>query len=138
MFANNDDERRDAINTANPPKTTYSQPDPERMGYNGPAVPVKHNTYDRKSVASNISGKDSAAYDYRESMEETFANDAGGDAMADTELMKLKALLSMGNDLHKMKQSQAVGNPTKVTMETKLMNDSTNLLTDWKKLSGIK
>jgi hypothetical protein len=71
-------------------------------------------------------------------VEEGFSNDAGGDAMADTELMKLKALLSMGNDLHKMKQSQAVGNPTKVTMETKLMNDSTNLLTDWKKLSGIK
>ena len=73
-----------------------------------------------------------------EQVEEGFSNDAGGDAMADTELMKLKALLSMGNDLHKMKQSQAVGNPTKVTMETKLMNDSTNLLTDWKKLSGIK
>jgi hypothetical protein len=132
MFANNDDESRDAINAANPPKTTYSQPNPERMGYNGPAIPAKHNTYDRKSVASNISGKDSAAYDYRESMEETFANEP------DEEMMRLKDLLGLGNDLHRQKRNQAVGNPTKVTFETKLLKDSSNLLTDWKKLSGIK
>ena len=132
MFANNDDERRDAINATNPPKTTYSQPNPERMGYNGPAIPAKHNTYDRKSVASNISGKDSAAYDYRESMEENFANEP------DEEMMRLKDLLGLGNDLHRQKRNQAVGNPTQVTFETKLLKDSSNLLTDWKKLSGIK
>ncbi len=63
-------------------------------------------------------------------VEENFANDAGGDAMADTELAKLKALLSMGNDLHKMKSSRTVGNPTQVSVA--------EALTDWKKLSGIK
>ena len=70
MFANNDDERRDAINAANPPKTPspVSSREPGRIG--GPAIPVKHHTYDRKSVASNISGKDSAAYDYREQVEQ--------------------------------------------------------------------
>ena len=66
MFANNDDESRDAINAANPPKTPspVSSRAPGRIG--GPEIPVKHHTYDRKSVASNISGKDSAAYDYRD------------------------------------------------------------------------
>jgi len=75
MFANNDDERRDAINAANPPKTPspVSSRDPGRIG--GPATPVKHNTYDRKSVASNISGKDSAAYDYREQVEQGQLNE---------------------------------------------------------------
>jgi len=73
-----------------------------------------------------------------EQVEEGFSNDAGGDAMADTELMKLKELLSMGGDLHKLKRSQAVGNPTQVTLETKLMKDSSDLLVDYKRLSGIK
>ncbi len=65
-----------------------------------------------------------------EQVEENFANDAGGNAMADTELMKLKALLSMGNDLHKMKSSQAIGNPIRVA-------EASNTINDWKKLSGI-
>jgi len=65
-------------------------------------------------------------------VEEGYANEP------DEEMMKLKALLSMGNDMHRQKQSQAVGNPTKVTMETKLMQQSTSLISDWKKLSGIK
>jgi hypothetical protein len=59
-----------------------------------------------------------------------FANDAGGDAMADTELAKLKALLTMGGDLHKMKRDQSVLNPTQVTVRESL--------NEWKKLSGIK
>ena len=49
--------------------------------------------------------------------------------MGDIELAKLKALMSMGNDLHKMKHSQAVGNPIRVAESE---------ITDWKKLSGIK
>jgi hypothetical protein len=65
-----------------------------------------------------------------ETVEEAFANDAGQDAMADTELAKLKALLSMGNDLHKMKRDQTVLNPTQVTVRESL--------NEWKKLSGIK
>jgi hypothetical protein len=64
-----------------------------------------------------------------EQVEENFANDAGGDAMGDTELAKLKALLTVGNDLHKMKTSQALGNPIRVA-ESEII--------DWKKLSGIK
>jgi Protein of unknwon function (DUF3008) len=73
-----------------------------------------------------------------EQVEETFANDADGDAMGDTELLNLKELLGRGNDLHREKRTQATGNIQKVTMETKLMKDSSELLTDWKKLSGIK
>jgi hypothetical protein len=65
-----------------------------------------------------------------EQVEEGFSNDAGGDAMADTELAKLKALLTMGDDLHKMKRSQSVGNPTQVSMAESLAQ--------WKRLSGIK
>lgn len=65
-----------------------------------------------------------------EQVDENFSNDAGGDAMADTELANLKALLSMGNDLHKMKSSNTVGNPTQVSVR-----ESIN---EWKKLSGIK
>jgi hypothetical protein len=65
-----------------------------------------------------------------EQVEENFSNDAGGDAMADTEMMKLKALLSMGNDMHKMKHDNTVGNPTQVAFR-----ESIN---DWMKLSGIK
>ena len=65
-----------------------------------------------------------------EQVDENFSNDAGGDAMADTELANLKALLAMGNDLHKMKSSNTVGNPTQVSVR-----ESIN---EWKKLSGIK
>jgi hypothetical protein len=50
--------------------------------------------------------------------------------MGDTELMQLKALLSMGGDLHKMKSDQTVGNPTRVSVRESL--------NEWKKLSGIK
>ena len=73
-----------------------------------------------------------------EHVEEGYANDAGGDAMGQTELMKLKELLSHGNDLHRQKHSQATGNIQKVTMETTLLKNSTDLLVDYKKLSGIK
>ena len=64
---------------------------------------------------------------------EEYANDAGNEEMA-----QLKHMLGQGNDLHRQKNSQAVGNPTQVTFETKLLKDSSNLLVDWKKLSGIK
>ena len=50
-----DDDKVDAINAANPPKRSTS--------YTPSSTPAKHYTYDRKAVASNISGKDSAAYD---------------------------------------------------------------------------
>ena len=71
-------------------------------------------------------------------VEEGYSNDAGGDAMEDAELLHLKELLGRGNDLHRQKHTQATGNIQKVTMETKLLKDTTELLTDWKKLSGIK
>lgn len=63
-----------------------------------------------------------------EKVDENFANSANDPA--ESELMKLKALLSMGNDMHKMKHSQTVGNPTRVAFESQI--------NDWKKLSGIK
>jgi len=65
-----------------------------------------------------------------EHMEESYANEAGKDGTAEAELAKLKALLSMGNDLHKMKRDQTVLNPTQVTVR-----ESIN---EWKRLSGIK
>jgi hypothetical protein len=68
-----------------------------------------------------------------EHVEESYANETGHE-----ELAQLKALLGMGNDMHRQKQSQATGNIQKVTMETKLMKETGNLLTDWQKLSGIK
>jgi hypothetical protein len=69
----------------------------------------------------------------KEQVEEEYANEAGHE-----EIAHLKHLLSMGNDMHREKRSQAVGNPTQVTFETKLLKDSTSLLQDFKKLSGIK
>ena len=65
--------------------------------------------------------------DCEEHVEESFANSANDPA--EQELMKLKALLSMGNDMHKVKSSQTVGNPTRVQFESQI--------NDWKKLSGI-
>ena len=62
-----------------------------------------------------------------EQVEENFANSANDPAQA--ELAKLKALLSMGNDMHRMKQSQAMGNPIRVA--------EADTLSQWKKLSGI-
>lgn len=63
-----------------------------------------------------------------EKVEENFANSASDPA--DTELMKLKALLSVGNDMHRIKTDQTVGNPTRVSVKESLY--------EWKKLSGIK
>ena len=68
-----------------------------------------------------------------EQVEEGYSNETGHE-----ELAQLKALLSMGNDMHRPKHSQATGNIQKVTMETKLMKQSSDLLVDFRKLSGIK
>jgi len=68
-----------------------------------------------------------------EQVEEGYANETGHE-----ELAQLKALLGMGNDMHRPKNSQATGNVQKVTMETKLMKQSSDLLVDFRKLSGIK
>ena len=68
-----DDAKVDAINAANPPKASGTGMKP--------ATPVKHHTYDRKAVASNISGEESAKYDYRGQVEEkieTFRSNNGG------------------------------------------------------------
>lgn len=68
-----------------------------------------------------------------EQVEEDYANEAGHEEMA-----SLKHLLNAGNDMHYPKEKQSVGNPTQVTYETKLLKDSTSLLQDFRKLSGIK
>jgi hypothetical protein len=67
-------------------------------------------------------------------MEESYANSNDDTAFQDLQYM-LQVLAGGANG---PKRSQATGNIQKVTMETKLMKDSTNLLTDFKKLSGIK
>jgi hypothetical protein len=68
-----------------------------------------------------------------EQVEEGYANETGHEEMA-----QLKYMLGMGNDMHRPKESQATGNIQKVTMETKLMKQSSDLLVDFRKLSGIK
>jgi hypothetical protein len=73
--------------------------------------------------ACDACGKSPCGCDH-EHVEENYANEP------DEEMAKLKALLSMGNDMHRVKHSQAVGNPVRVA--------ESNMINDWKKLSGIK
>jgi len=67
-------------------------------------------------------------------MEESYSNSNDDTAFQDLQYM-LQVLAGGANG---PKRSQAVGNPTRVTMETTLLKDSTNLLMDFQKLSGIK
>lgn len=66
--------------------------------------------------------------------EGSYANSNDDTAFQDLQYM-LQVLAGGANG---PKRSQATGNVQKVTMETKLMKDSTDLLTDFQKLSGIK
>lgn len=97
----------------------------QRITTGGQNLPVKE-----EATCESCGMEESSCGCDHEQVEENFSNDAGGDAMGDTEMMKLKALLSMGNDMHKMKHNNTVGNPTQVAF-----HESIN---DWKKLSGIK
>jgi len=67
-------------------------------------------------------------------MEESYSNSNDDTAFQDLQYM-LQVLAGGANG---PKRSQATGNIQKVTMETTLMKDSTSLLTDFQKLSGIK
>jgi hypothetical protein len=69
-----------------------------------------------------------------EKVEESYSNSADDAAMQDLQYM----LQTLAGGANGPKRSQATGNITKVTTETKLFKDSSNLLTDWQKLSGIK
>ena len=68
-----------------------------------------------------------------EQVEESLANSNDDAAMQDLHYM----LDSLSGGLNGRKRSQATGNITQVTTETKLMKSSTDMLVDWKKLSGI-
>jgi len=72
--------------------------------------------------------------DSGEQVEESYANSDDDKAMQDLHYM----LQTLAGGLNKPKHSQATGNITKVTMEDTMLKDSTNLLSDWQKLSGIK
>ena len=72
--------------------------------------------------------------DTEEQVEESFANSDDDKAFQDLQYM----LQTLAGGMNGPKRSQATGNIQKVTMETTLMKDSTSLLTDWQKLSGIK
>ena len=67
-------------------------------------------------------------------MSESYANSDDDTATQDIDF--ITKWISGG--LNGPKKSQATGNVQKVTMETKLMNDSASLLTQFQKLSGIK
>jgi hypothetical protein len=103
---------------------SMGQKSPAQAPYKNPAIQAKHDEL-RKTASGQQVANEPVAEDY--------ANEAGHEEMA-----QLKHLLSMGNDMHKEKRSQAVGDPKQVTFETKLLKDSTSLLQDFKKLSGIK
>jgi hypothetical protein len=97
----------------------------QRIKTGGQNLPVKEGEHECNECGMMESG---CECDHDQVNE--YANDAGGDAMGDAQLMKLKALLSVGNDLHRMKTSQAMGNPVRVT-------ESKTMINEWKKLSGI-
>ena len=69
-----------------------------------------------------------------EHVEESLANSNDDAAMQDLHYM----LDTLSGGLNGRKRSQATGNIIKVTTETKLMKESTGLLLDFQKLSGIK
>jgi hypothetical protein len=98
--------------------------DKRATGYNK-AVAKGANDLDKSGTRST--------WNYDQEIEEDYANEAGHEEMA-----HLRHLLTMGNDMHEVKNSQATGDIKKVTFETKLLKDSTSLLQDFKKLSGIK
>jgi hypothetical protein len=124
----------------------FSHNDPLRKGYGRGGASNSINTHGKRKgmpsrdQISSLKGsiKDGHGTHPRpnlpeEQVEEDYANEAGHEEMA-----SLKHLLNAGNDMHYPKEKQSVGNPTKVTFETKLLKDSTSLLQDFKKLSGIK
>jgi hypothetical protein len=96
----------------------------------GDMEPVKEGDGEMCHECGGAGGMHESSCGHRQPVEEEFQNDVSGTGDTDDELAKLKALLSMGNDLHKMKRSQSVGNPTQVAVS--------ETITDWKKLSGIK
>ena len=109
----------------------------QRITTGGQNLPVKEEGHDHEEGGTC---NECGMYEARcvcepghEQVEEDYANEAGHEEMA-----QLKHLLNVGNDMHKPKEHQSVGNPTKVTFETKLLKDSTSLLQDFQKLSGIK
>ena len=119
----------------------------EKINVGGKEYPVKEEEVDEETINGNgeyqkVEGgscNECGMFEARcvcssekEQVEE-YANDAGNEEMA-----QLKNMLGQGNDLHRQKRSQAVGNPTQVTTETRLFKDTSNLLVDWQKLSGIK
>jgi hypothetical protein len=83
-----------------------------------------HAEHEHEETCSDCGQASCECGDEEEKVEEGYANEP------DEEMAKLKALLSMGNDMHRMKGSQAVGNPVRVA--------ESNMINDWKKLSGIK
>ena len=103
----------------------------QRIKTGGQNLPVKE---EHGHENCNECGYAMESCECEDQVEEGFSNDAGGDAMGDTELMKLKEILSMGGDLHRMKSNQTVGNPTQVSMRESIKES----LNQWKKLSGIK
>jgi len=124
--------RQDDIEAGNLP------PEELKKRMQGVANTNIRNTWPGHQTKSKLPGAARPAYrgpdnPYAEGIEEDYANEAGHEEMA-----SLKHLLNVGNDMHYPKEKQSVGNPTQVTYETKLLKDSTSLLQDFRKLSGIK
>ena len=109
----------------------------QRITTGGQNLPVKEEDHAREEGEETCNECGSSMYEGHEcgteAVEEGYSNETGHE-----ELAQLKALLGMGNDMHRPKHSQATGNIQKVTMETKLMKQSSDLLVDFRKLSGIK
>ena len=97
----------------------------QRIKTGGQNLPVKEEEYCETCESAACHCDDSE----EEHVDESFANSTQDPA--ETEMYKLKALLSMGNDLNRAKRNQTTLPHTEVTtaMES---------LSDWKKLSGIR
>jgi hypothetical protein len=104
----------------------------EKINVGGKEYPVKEEEHShghsKEEMCEGCGMTESKCGCDSEKVEENFANSANDPA--ETELMKLKALLSVGNDMHRIKTDQTVGNPTRVSVKESLY--------EWKKLSGIK
>ena len=107
----------------------------EKINVGGKEYPVKEeeHAHDEEDMC-NECGMMECECGPEEQVEESFANSDDDKAFQDLQYM----LQTLSGGMNGPKRSQSTGNIQKVTMETTLMKDSTSLLTDWQKLSGIK
>jgi hypothetical protein len=111
----------------------------EKINVGGKEYPVKEEDEDDEETVEEEKCNECGYMESKcqcdeEQVEESFANSDDDKAMQDLQYM----LDSLSGGLNGRKRSQATGNITQVTTETKLMKESNDLMIDFQKLSGIK